>query len=76
MVMLGGVLRSGGKTRYTLILDLIGTWGIGIPLGLISAFVFKWNILLVYTAICIEEIIRLALGLMKVKSKDWISIIE
>ena len=76
MVMLGGVLRSGGKTRYTLILDLIGTWGIGIPLGLISAFVFKWDILLVYTAICIEEIIRLALGLMKVKSKDWISIIE
>lgn len=76
MVMLGGVLRSGGKTRYTLILDLIGTWGIGIPLGLISAFVFKWNILLVYTAICIEEIIRLALGLKKVKSKDWISIIE
>ena len=76
MVMLGGVLRSGGKTRYTLILDLIGTWGIGIPLGLISAFVFKWNILLVYTAICIEEIIRLALGLIKVKSKDWISIIE
>lgn len=76
MVMLGGVLRSGGKTRYTLILDLIGTWGIGIPLGLISAFVFKWDILLVYTAICIEEIIRLALGLKKVKSKDWISIIE
>ena len=76
MVMLGGVLRSGGKTRYTLILDLIGTWGIGIPLGLISAFVFKWDILLVYTAICIEEIIRLFLGLMKVKSKDWISIIE
>jgi len=76
MVMLGGVLRSGGKTRYTLILDLIGTWGIGIPLGLISAFIFKWDILLVYTAICIEEIIRLVLGLKKVKSKDWISIIE
>ena len=44
MVMLGGVLRSGGKTRYTLILDLIGTWGIGIPLGLISAFVFFLNV--------------------------------
>ena len=76
MVMLGGVLRSGGKTRYTLILDLIGTWGIGIPLGFLCAFVFKWNILMVYTAINIEEVIRLTLGLIKVKSKDWISIID
>lgn len=76
MVMLGGVLRSGGKTRYTLILDLIGTWGIGIPLGFLCAFVFKWNILIVYTAINIEEVIRLTLGLIKVKSKDWISIID
>ena len=76
MVMLGGVLRSGGKTRYTLILDLIGTWGIGIPLGFLCAFVFKWNILMVYTAINIEEFIRLTLGLIKVKRKDWISIID
>ena len=76
MVMLGGVLRSGGKTRYTLILDLIGTWGIGIPLGFLCAFVFKWNILMVYTAINIEEVIRLTLGLIKVKRKDWISIID
>lgn len=76
MVMLGGVLRSGGKTRYTLILDLIGTWGIGIPLGFLCAFVFKWNILMVYTAINLEEVIRLTLGLIKVKSKDWISIID
>jgi len=76
MVMLGGVLRSGGKTRYTLILDLIGTWGIGIPLGFLCAFVFKWNILMVYSAINIEEVIRLTLGLIKVKSKDWISIID
>lgn len=76
MVMLGGVLRSGGKTRFTLILDLIGTWGIGIPVGLITAFVFKWDILLVYAAISFEELVRLILGLIKVKSKEWISIIE
>lgn len=76
MVMLGGVLRSGGKTRYTFFLDVLGTWGIGIPCGLIAALIFKWNIVLVYIAISFEEIVRLTLGLIRVKSKKWINSIE
>ena len=71
MVMLGGVLRSGGQTKYTLFLDVLGTWGIGIPLGIIAAFLLKLDIRLVYTIISIEEIVRLILGLARVKSKKW-----
>ena len=71
MVMLGGVLRSGGQTKYTLFLDVLGTWGIGIPLGILGAFVFKLDMCLVYTLISIEECVRLILGLGIVKSKKW-----
>lgn len=71
MVMLGGVIRSGGQTHYTLFLDILGTWGIGIPLGIIGAFVLKADIRIVYTLVSIEEAVRLILGLIRVKSKKW-----
>ena len=34
MILSGGILRSGGNTRVIMIIDTIGTWGIGIPLCL------------------------------------------
>lgn len=71
MVMLSGVLRSGGQTSYTLFLDVLGTWGIGIPLGIIGAFILNADIRLVYILISIEEIVRLILGLIRVKSRRW-----
>ena len=37
MILGGGIIRSGGKTQYVMIIDMIGTWGFGIPLGLFSA---------------------------------------
>ena len=35
-MVLGGIIRSGGKTKYVLITDIIGTWMIGVPLGYIT----------------------------------------
>ena len=71
MIMLGGVLRSGGQTKYTLFLDMLGTWGIGIPLGLLGAFVLRLPLPAVYAMITLEEAIRLALGLRRVATGKW-----
>lgn len=71
MIMLGGVLRSGGQTKYTLFLDMLGTWGIGIPLGLLGAFVLKLPLPAVYAMITFEEAVRLALGLRRVATGKW-----
>ena len=32
MIIGNGILRSGGKTKFTLFLDVLGTYGIGLPL--------------------------------------------
>ena len=39
-MILGGILRSGGRTTFVMIIDMIGTWIFGVPLGLLTAFVF------------------------------------
>lgn len=71
MILGGGIIRSGGNTRYTLVTDLIGTWIFGVPLGLLSAFVFKLPIYWVYFILSLEEVVRLIMGLCIFKKKNW-----
>ena len=71
-MILGGVLRSGGKTRLVLWIDLCGTWVFGVPLGLLAAFVLGWSIPWVYLLLSLEECVRLTLGLTVFHRKTWI----
>ena len=72
MIIGNGILRSGGKTKFTLFLDVLGTYGIGLPLGLLGALVFKLEITKVYALLSVEEIARLVIGAARVKSRKWI----
>ena len=73
MIIGGGILRSGGQTKYTLYLDIFGTWGVGVPMGFISAFVFKLSIEWVYLLLSSEELVRLIIGLKLMYSKKWMA---
>ena len=73
MIIAGGVLRSGGKTQYTLYIDMLGTWIFGVPLGLLGAFVFKWPIEAVYALLSFEEVVRLMITLIVFKKKIWMN---
>ena len=73
MIIGGGILRSGGQTKYTLYLDIFGTWGVGVPMGFISAFVFKLPIEWVYLLLSSEELVRLIIGLKLMYSKKWMA---
>ncbi len=72
MIIGNGVLSSGGDSRFILVMDSISTWVIGIPLGMISAFILHMPIEQVYLLICFEEFIRMFVGLHRIKSKKWI----
>ena len=71
MILSGGILRSGGNTRVIMIIDTIGTWGIGIPLCLLAAFGLHWGIVGVYALLTTEEIFRLAVSLVIFKKRSW-----
>ena len=53
------------------VIDVIGTWGIGIPLCLLAAYVFQWGIVEVYTLLTTEEIFRLFVSLKIFKRRKW-----
>lgn len=71
MILGGGIIRSGGKTKYVMAIDLIGTWVFGVPLGLISAFVLKLTIPYVYFILSLEECVRFAISCVVFRRRAW-----
>ena len=70
-MILGGILRSGGRTTFVMIIDMIGTWIFGVPLGLLTAFVFHLPITSVYFVLSMEECVRLIISLVVFRKKKW-----
>lgn len=71
MILGGGIIRSGGKTSYVMVIDIIGTWGFGVPLGLIGAFVFDLPIAWVYFILSLEECIRFGISMVVLNKRNW-----
>ena len=76
MILGGGIIRSGGKTKYVMLIDIIGTWGFGVPLGLLSAFVFELSIPYVYFILSLEECVRFAISIVVLRRKKWMHSLE
>lgn len=76
MILGGGILRSGGKTKYIMAIDMIGTWGFGVPLGLLSAFIWGVSIPYVYFILSLEECVRFAISLIVLRRKTWMHSLE
>lgn len=71
MILGGGIVRSGGKTTYIMVIDMVGTWLVGVPLGFLTAFVFHLPVWWVYFILSQEEIVRLILTLIVFRQKKW-----
>ena len=52
-------------------IDIFGTWGVGVPLGLLSAFTFSLPIWWVYFILTTEECVRLLTGFLVFRTRKW-----
>ena len=71
MILGGGILRSGGKTKYVMMVDTIGTWVFGVPLGLFAAFVCELPIPFVYFILSLEECVRYGISIYIFRKRSW-----
>lgn len=76
MIIGGGIIRSGGKTKYVMMIDIIGTWLFGVPLGLLTAFVLNLSIPYVYFILSLEECVRFGISLIVFRRKKWMRSLE
>ena len=71
-VMVVGVCRGGGDTRFSLFYDVFFMWAVAIPLAYtisLTSFSYVW---LIYGFIMIDEPLKTILGLARLKSGKWL----
>jgi putative MATE family efflux protein len=68
-----GILRSGGDTKFCLLIDTGGVWLIGVPLVALGGLVWNLPVYWVYALVYVEELFKLVLGLPRILSKKWIN---
>ena len=73
MTIVVGILRAGGDTRYSLFLDGIIIWIVGVPMAYLAAFKFGFPIYIVYLFAMSEETTKWILGIIRYRSRKWIN---
>lgn len=68
-----GVLRPGGDTRFTLIVDGVLIWVVGVSMAYLGANVLKLPIYWVYLMVASEELIKNILCWFRFRSGKWIN---
>lgn len=67
-----GVFRSGGDTKFGLIMDVSTMWGCSIILGALAAFIFHWSVPAVYVILMSDEVIKIPITFKRFFSYKWI----
>ncbi len=67
-----GLFVAGGDTKFGFICDTITLWGIIVPLGLLSAFVLEWPVLVVYIIINMDEWVKFYAVRRNFRKYNWV----
>ncbi len=71
-VTIAGIFRAGGDSRFGMICDAVTMWCICVPLGFLSAFVFKLPPMVVYFILCLDEFWKIPVVYHHYKSYKWL----
>ena len=70
--LIAGLYRAGGDSRFGMICDTIDMWCYSVPLGFLSAFVFKFPVRLVYFLLCTDEFVKWPWVIGHYRSGKWL----
>lgn len=69
---IAGIFCAGGDSRFGFFCDTVTMWCITVPLGMLSAFVWKLPALLVYFLVNLDEFIKLPAVYRHYKKYLWV----
>ncbi len=72
-VLIAGVLRAGGDTRFTMLVECGSIWLIAVPLAFLSALVWHLPIHLALLMTRIESLIKVVILYARYKSRKWMN---
>lgn len=72
MIIIIGVIRAGGDTKYGLLVELSTMWLYGVPAAFVAARIFQLPVYWVVAAVAFEEVVKLGIISYRFLSKKWI----
>lgn len=72
MVGIVGVLRAGGDVNYTILVDIISMWCIGLPLATLAVVLLGWSLPAVVAVVLLEEVSKAILVLQRIGRRRWL----
>ena len=73
MHIIVGILRGGGDTHFSLVIDVAFLWLVGVPAAFLSGLVLGFPVHVVYLCIGLEETGKALGGIIRVFSGRWIN---
>ena len=71
-VLICGIFRAGGDSKFGFVADSINMWCVSVPLGLLAAFVFKLPPLWVYFILFLDEFEKMPFVIHHYFKKSWL----
>ena len=71
-VLICGIFRAGGDSKFGFVADIINMWCVSVPLGLLAAFVFKLPPLWVYFILFLDEFEKMPFVIHHYFKKGWL----
>lgn len=71
-VVVVGICRAGGDTKFGLYLDTFFLWGISILFGAAAAFLFKLPVPIVYMVLLSDEILKMPVSYWRYRTMKWL----
>lgn len=71
-LLISGVFRAGGDSRFGMICDIIVMWCISVPLGFLCAFVLNLPPMVVYFILCLDEFWKIPAVYVHYKKFGWL----
>lgn len=73
LMMIVGVLRGGGDTKAAMIIEILGVWGLGVPMAILAGYVLGVPVYIAVAMIYSEEIVKAIIGFRRLYSGKWIN---
>jgi len=67
-----GIFRPGGDSTFSMLLDVLPMWLIGVPLAFLAALVFRWPVEYVYLVTISEYAVKVGFGVWRLLSGKWV----
>ncbi|MBQ2756100.1 MAG: MATE family efflux transporter [Oscillospiraceae bacterium] len=71
--MVVGIFRSGGDAKIGVVFDLSAMWGITIPCAAVAAFIFHWDVRIVYAILMADELIKIIPIFLRYRTYKWLN---